>query len=388
VLLGRPIALDVPSLSAKIVDGRRGGYCFEQNTLFGAVLESLGFHVTPLAGRVRLGATEVRPAHAAISTCGSRPARASPARNSEAILSPSRFDFPGGLMRLPSFALAAGFLGAVLPAAAEVTDCTVVPSVPFEITTQGVHCLKSDFDTALASGVAITVRANNVTLDMNGHKLGNLAAGPGTQAVGISVAGSNVTVRNGRVRGYAVGVSLGNVQGGVVEDLRIDSCWQRGILAAGGAHLIQRNFVLNTGGTTDAQATAITGIAVSSSNTTVADNQVWKTVSAGALPALGIQAQASSVLNNRVYFTHANGSGRSAGIELVSDAIADGNHVIGAQPEADAIRGGADTVCVNNRAVKYAFVITGCADGGGNVGTSPASRPEAAYGHEPGPVRP
>jgi N-hydroxyarylamine O-acetyltransferase len=38
------------------VEDRRGGYCFEQNTLFAAVLETIGFQVTRLAARVRLGA--------------------------------------------------------------------------------------------------------------------------------------------------------------------------------------------------------------------------------------------------------------------------------------------------------------------------------------------
>jgi N-hydroxyarylamine O-acetyltransferase len=61
VLLGRPIRLDLESLQAKLVGGGRGGYCFEHNTLFAAVLERLGYEVTLLAARVRLGATEVRP---------------------------------------------------------------------------------------------------------------------------------------------------------------------------------------------------------------------------------------------------------------------------------------------------------------------------------------
>jgi N-hydroxyarylamine O-acetyltransferase len=60
ILLGRPILLDLESLQAKLVRGRRGGYCFEQNTLFQAVLEKIGFEVTPLAARVRIGATAVR----------------------------------------------------------------------------------------------------------------------------------------------------------------------------------------------------------------------------------------------------------------------------------------------------------------------------------------
>jgi N-hydroxyarylamine O-acetyltransferase len=61
ILLGRPISLDLGALQAKIVRGRRGGYCFEQNTLFQAALDTLGFRVVPLAARVRAGTTDVRP---------------------------------------------------------------------------------------------------------------------------------------------------------------------------------------------------------------------------------------------------------------------------------------------------------------------------------------
>jgi N-hydroxyarylamine O-acetyltransferase len=61
ILLGRPIRLDLESLQAKLVRDRRGGYCFEQNRLFAAALEALGFAVTTLAARVRFGASSVRP---------------------------------------------------------------------------------------------------------------------------------------------------------------------------------------------------------------------------------------------------------------------------------------------------------------------------------------
>jgi N-hydroxyarylamine O-acetyltransferase len=57
VILGRPIPLDLDSLQSKLV-ANRGGYCFEQNTLFGAVLRQLGFRVRPLAARVRFGAAD------------------------------------------------------------------------------------------------------------------------------------------------------------------------------------------------------------------------------------------------------------------------------------------------------------------------------------------
>lgn len=53
VLLERPIRLDLASLERKLVHERRGGYCFEQNGLFAAVLRELGYRVTTLGARVR-----------------------------------------------------------------------------------------------------------------------------------------------------------------------------------------------------------------------------------------------------------------------------------------------------------------------------------------------
>jgi N-hydroxyarylamine O-acetyltransferase len=53
VLLGRPIDLGVDALLQKLVHDRRGGYCFEQNTLLLEVLTALGFRARPLSARVR-----------------------------------------------------------------------------------------------------------------------------------------------------------------------------------------------------------------------------------------------------------------------------------------------------------------------------------------------
>ena len=61
VLAGRPIRLDLDALQAKLVGGRRGGYCFEHNRLFAAVLENLGYRVRRLAARVRHRATRILP---------------------------------------------------------------------------------------------------------------------------------------------------------------------------------------------------------------------------------------------------------------------------------------------------------------------------------------
>lgn len=50
--MGWPSSVAIPSAFAKIVEGRRGGWCFEMNGLFGAALDALGFRVTRLCGCV------------------------------------------------------------------------------------------------------------------------------------------------------------------------------------------------------------------------------------------------------------------------------------------------------------------------------------------------
>ncbi|MCC7179326.1 MAG: arylamine N-acetyltransferase [Acidobacteria bacterium] len=50
--IGRPLTLDPDAMFAKLVDERRGGWCYEMNGVFGHVLESLGFEVRYLSGAV------------------------------------------------------------------------------------------------------------------------------------------------------------------------------------------------------------------------------------------------------------------------------------------------------------------------------------------------
>lgn len=52
---GREVLLDGESLTAKLVHGGRGGYCFEQNLLLRGALDALGYRTTGLAARVMWG---------------------------------------------------------------------------------------------------------------------------------------------------------------------------------------------------------------------------------------------------------------------------------------------------------------------------------------------
>jgi N-hydroxyarylamine O-acetyltransferase len=55
VVLGERISMSLADVENKLVVAQRGGYCFEQNVLLQAALQSLGFQVQPILCRVRWG---------------------------------------------------------------------------------------------------------------------------------------------------------------------------------------------------------------------------------------------------------------------------------------------------------------------------------------------
>ncbi|WP_310728331.1 arylamine N-acetyltransferase [Streptomyces sp. N2A] len=62
IVVGRPVLLDLESLQAKMVEQGRGGYCYEQNLLYAAALDRLGFRISGLCARTRMGERRIRPA--------------------------------------------------------------------------------------------------------------------------------------------------------------------------------------------------------------------------------------------------------------------------------------------------------------------------------------
>ena len=99
-----------------------------------------------------------------------------------------------------------GFAGTA--SADETLYCnTTITTLPFTITTQGHYCFDRNLSTAITSGAAITIAADFVTLDLNNFKLGGGSAGLGTNAFGVyAFDRSNLTIRGGNIRGFAVGI--------------------------------------------------------------------------------------------------------------------------------------------------------------------------------------
>jgi len=68
------------------------------------------------------------------------------------------------------------------PAGADViTDCQrVIRFLPVTINNPGIYCFESNEATSITTGAAITVNANDVTIDLKGHKIDGSGAGAGT----------------------------------------------------------------------------------------------------------------------------------------------------------------------------------------------------------------
>ncbi len=124
-------------------------------------------------------------------------------------------------------------LAAATPAAA--TDGVKLlkqPSAfPIVISTPGSYRLKSNLTVPDANTTAISITADNVTLDLNGFSIlgptvcsGSpvTSCAPTGTGSGIVGTGSNIAVRNGTVRGVGYrGIELMFTQGAVVDALRV-----------------------------------------------------------------------------------------------------------------------------------------------------------------------
>ena len=205
------------------------------------------------------------------------------------------------------------------PARAETVNCTAITALPAVITVQGIYCFTGDLSTAITSGIAIDIQTNNVVLDLNGFKLGGLAAGPGTTANGIlALDRQNITVKNGTIRGFFRAIFLdtaGTSQGHLVEDIRADQNTFVGIDVRGSGNIVRSNQVVATGGSTffGPNANAL-GIVVSDSGPRVLNNDVINTVKQGTGFSVGIEFQSGTgglAVNNRI-------TGADSGIEFSS----------------------------------------------------------------------
>lgn len=88
------------------------------------------------------------------------------------------------------------------PAVAFAQDCTEITAVPATIGAPGKYCLAQDFTMNSTTAKAITINANDVTLDCQGHMLKNTATSNAGTSAGIFLNGhNNVNIQHCRVIG-------------------------------------------------------------------------------------------------------------------------------------------------------------------------------------------
>jgi len=259
---------------------------------------------------------------------------------------------------------------AVPASAAQSFDaCTgFIESVPTLVTTQGVWCLRKDLATAVTSGAAITIAANNVTIDCNGFKLGGLGAGPASQTAGVAATNRlNATVRNCAIRGFHTGVMLGG-SGHLVEDNRIDQSLVTAINVAGDNNQVQRNRIFDTGG---GEGSPVAIMAEADVN----ENLVAGVVGSSATTGILLFGQGTEARGNRIRNVMPSQSG-SRGIVIaggehavVDNRLLNPTYMGGPPPASTGIQhtGMGASYCRDNLISGYETGITTCEDNGGNV---------------------
>ena len=136
----------------------------------------------------------------------------------------------------------------------ETTFCNqFITTLPYTISVQGHYCFDRNLATAITTGNAITINSDFVVIDLNNFKLGGGSAGLSTGAVGIFANNHrNITIRNGNIRGFNIGIQLGGSGSGghLVENNVLDGNTHIGAAVNGDTVVIRNNIVANTGGGT------------------------------------------------------------------------------------------------------------------------------------------
>jgi len=267
-------------------------------------------------------------------------------------------------------------LGLLSPAqAAESYDnCTgTITSIPTTISTQGTWCLKGNLGTSITTGSAIVIATNNVTLNCNDFRIGGLAGGVGTNAIGVSAASQlNTTIRNCGIRGFLEGVRIsGASAGALIEHNRLDGNTKAGIVLEGSGHMVRFNRIIDTGGRP--ASTQTDGVLSIADETQITDNTIigmTVTENEGDVVAITSFGNANEVARNYIAGLVSDDTGVEFGI-VTGNGTASTIHrnQILSFPDNNgtAISSTADNQCTNNNTTGWDSGIVGCDTlGGGN----------------------
>ena len=136
---------------------------------------------------------------------------------------------------------------------------TPINAVPFTISSPGRYFLAMNLNSNNSSKSAITIDADDVTIDFQDHSLTG-GAGQGTNANGITATNHrNITIKNGTIHGFKTAIvlqrgfsssTINNNANNVVQNMRLSWNTFGGILITDGTGCqIERCEINRTGGT-------------------------------------------------------------------------------------------------------------------------------------------
>lgn len=274
---------------------------------------------------------------------------------------------------IPAGVIAFGLMSLVpmqVHAAESYDNCNgVIASLPATITTQGVWCLKKSLVYTASTGAAITISANNVTLDCNHFNVDAAAGAAGSKGILGDVL--NATIRNCGVRGFRSGIDL-NGAGHLVENNYLDRNRMEGIRAMGANNRVVGNRVFNTLGSAG-EFDITFGILASGD---VLNNTVSGLFSGGGTNVYGINAVGggAEISGNTVRgFMLAPGKHARAIFPRSPGMKVRNNHVISAHSNTaqtgtvagNGIYSGAGRFCGDNTVAGFTTNVSACTAFGG-----------------------
>jgi hypothetical protein len=218
-------------------------------------------------------------------------------------------------------------------AVAETVNCTAVTTLTkdsilgYTITKPGVYCLKADLTaSSTVADNAITIKANDVVLDLNGFTITNGPTSLIRQGV-RTLDASNVTIKNGRIRNFkemdvcikTIAKATKYTTGVVVENIRAEGCPMSAIRIEADDATVRNCSISNVGDS---------GIEVLGNNNRVLNNDVNDQRGAAAGSGIYIEGSNIIVANNRINNSYDTGvAGGGPAISAANGAIIVNNYM-------------------------------------------------------------
>jgi hypothetical protein len=204
---------------------------------------------------------------------------------------------------LPLLALVTAVLLLPAEALADSSHCTAtITSVPTTLSSAGLYCMNQDFSYA-AAGPAITIAADNVTVDLNGHTL-KATRSPGDAEAsfdGVAVSGHKYfSIIDGTISGFTIAVFVSDTskavaEGGLIANLQIvKSPNPMGIFCNG--CVVRNNIVTDTHPLSSQNTDSAVAILVDGTGNQVTGNHVFELAngSAATFGGAGIELDGSN----------------------------------------------------------------------------------------------